>query len=65
MALGHDAAYRVVSDQTAFLAPRNPAKLLKRLVVGDGKREKLLNAYAPERHRAFFRQHLNLIIQKL
>lgn len=64
MALGADTSYRVAGDQTAFLTSRNVAKLAKRVLVGEGRRERLLNAYAPERHRGFFRQHLNLLIQK-
>ena len=65
LALGRDSAYRVVSDQVAFIARRNPVKLLKRIVTGEPRRERLLEGYAPERHAGFFRQHLNLVIQKV
>jgi hypothetical protein len=37
---------------------------LKRVLEPESKRERLLNLYAPERHRGFFRQSLNLIIEK-
>jgi len=65
LALGDHRKYKIVSDQTAFLSLRNPAKALKRVMAGDGKREKLLNSYAPDRHRGFFMEYLNLIIEKL
>lgn len=52
-------------SNAAVLSLRNPARLPKRVVARDGKREKLLNSYAPDRHRSFFRQNLNLVIQKL
>jgi 2-polyprenyl-3-methyl-5-hydroxy-6-metoxy-1,4-benzoquinol methylase len=55
---------KIISDQTAFLAARNPAKFLKRILARDASRERLLNSYAPERHRAFFRDSLNLIATK-
>jgi len=64
LALGNDHKYKVLSDQASFLSLRNPAKALKRLMAGDSKREKLLNSYAPDRHRAFFREFLNFILEK-
>ncbi len=60
-----DATYRVCSDKMSFLVRRNPAKLAKYLASGDARRERLLHRYAPDRHRAFFRQHLDLLVQKL
>jgi 2-polyprenyl-3-methyl-5-hydroxy-6-metoxy-1,4-benzoquinol methylase len=57
-------SYRIVSDRTAFLATRNPLKMLKRVLARDGLRERMLNNYAPRRHRALFRQNLNLLIRK-
>jgi S-adenosylmethionine-dependent methyltransferase len=65
LALGDDCDYRIVSDLTSYLTLRNPAKMLKRFLAGDGSRERLLNSYAPDRHRGFFRENLNLIIEKL
>jgi hypothetical protein len=65
LALGHNSGYKVVSDQIAFLSLRNPAKLLKRVVARDVNREKLLNSYVPEQHRAFFRQDLDIVIKKV
>jgi ubiquinone/menaquinone biosynthesis C-methylase UbiE len=65
LALGTDCGYRIVSDLTSFISMRNPVMMLKRLLAGDGGRERLLNSYAPGLHRGFFRQQLNLIIQKL
>jgi S-adenosylmethionine-dependent methyltransferase len=62
LALGEN--YRVIGDQTAFLAARNPIKLLKRFLARDAARERALNAYAPHRHRALFRQSLDLLIRK-
>ena len=57
-------SYRIVSDRTAFVATRNPLKMLKRALARDGLRERMLNSYAPRRHRALFRQSLNLLIRK-
>jgi 2-polyprenyl-3-methyl-5-hydroxy-6-metoxy-1,4-benzoquinol methylase len=65
IAIDDEDRYKVVSNQTSFLSRRNPAKALKRLAARDGKREKLLNSYAPGRHRAFFMEYLNLVIKKL
>ena len=62
LALGEN--YRVISDQAAFLAARNPFKLLKRLLAHEGARERALNAYARHRHRALFRESLDLLIRK-
>jgi S-adenosylmethionine-dependent methyltransferase len=62
---GLDQTYKVVSDLSQFLSYRNPAKLLKRIVRGDGKRERLLRSYAPQRARAFFREYLELVLQKM
>jgi hypothetical protein len=49
----------------AFLKLRNPAIAVKGFLASDGKRERLLNSYAPDRHRAFFRETLDLVIEKL
>lgn len=57
--------YEIVSDLITFLSIRNPAILLKRIMEQEGKREKLLNSYVPDRHRGFFRQHINLLIKKI
>lgn len=65
LALAPEAQLRVVSDQTSFLYRRNPLIAAKRLLAGDGRRERLLHAYAPNRDRAFFRENINIIIQKL
>jgi S-adenosylmethionine-dependent methyltransferase len=65
LALGDDCEYKVISDMKAFLALRNPAVALKRFLASDRKRERLLNSYAPSRHRAFFRQYLDLVIEKV
>jgi hypothetical protein len=65
LALGDDCEYKVVSDMKAFLALRNPAVAFKRFLASDRKRERLLNSYAPSRHRAFFRQYLDLVIEKV
>ena len=62
--LGGPQQYSVVSDLNSYLARRNPAKLLKRVLSGDGRRERLLNSYEPARHRAFFREYLDLILRK-
>jgi 2-polyprenyl-3-methyl-5-hydroxy-6-metoxy-1,4-benzoquinol methylase len=58
-------AYRVVSDRVAFLAKRNPVKLIKRLLARDASRERFLNLFDPERHRALFRQNVEIVIRKL
>ncbi|HEY6823538.1 MAG TPA: class I SAM-dependent methyltransferase [Steroidobacteraceae bacterium] len=62
LALGE--SYQVISDQTAYLAARNPLKRFKRILARDGARERALNAYSPGRHRALFRQSLDLLIRK-
>lgn len=64
LALGDSCSYQVVSDLTTYLMQRNPAIALKRVAAGDGRREKLLNSYSPDRHRGFFREYINLIIKK-
>ena len=64
LALGKESRYTVVSDMSSYLAWRNPAKLLKRIISGDGRRERLLNSYAPTRHRAFFKENLDVILRK-
>lgn len=56
--------YRVVGDQIAFLSLWNPVKLLKRFIARDAVIERALHANAPRRHRGFFRQNLDLVIQK-
>jgi 2-polyprenyl-3-methyl-5-hydroxy-6-metoxy-1,4-benzoquinol methylase len=63
LALGGN--YRVESDRVAFLAARNPIKLLKRFLARDGAGERRLNAYAPHRPRPLFRQNLDLVIRKV
>ena len=65
LALGDARRYKVVSDLTAFLSRRNPAKALKRVLESERKREKLLNSYAPDRPIGFFREYLDLVIEKL
>ena len=62
--LAWGSGYRVLSDQTSFLARRNPLKLLKRLLARDASMERALNAFAPEQHRGFFRQNLDILIKK-
>jgi hypothetical protein len=61
--LASSERYRIVSDRTAFSTTRNPLKMLKRALAHDGLRERILY-YAPRRHRALFRQNLNLLIRK-
>lgn len=65
LALDDNCKYKIISDLTGFLSLRNPAMTLKRFLVGAGRREKLLNSYAPDRHRSFFRESLDLVIEKL
>jgi len=65
LALDDDCEYEVRSDMKAFLRLRNPAIAVKGFLASDGKRERLLNSYAPDRHRAFFRETLDLVIEKL
>lgn len=62
--LALEGHYQVVSDQVSYLAARNPLKLMKRVISRDGPRERALNLYAPERHRGFFRQNLDMVIRK-
>ena len=62
--LALDGQYQILSDQISFLAARNPIRLIKRFVARDGARERALNTYAPERHRGFFRQSLDIVIKK-
>lgn len=57
-------AVDIISDQTSYLTARNPAKFLKRLLARDGRREKMLNDYAPALPRALFRENLNLILRR-
>jgi ubiquinone/menaquinone biosynthesis C-methylase UbiE len=64
LALGDDHKYKVISDMTTFLTLRNPAIAVKRLLSVDGKRERLLNSYAPDRPRCFFREYLDVLIEK-
>jgi 2-polyprenyl-3-methyl-5-hydroxy-6-metoxy-1,4-benzoquinol methylase len=54
----------IVSDQTAYLSARNPVKFLKRVLARDGRREKMLNDYAPALPRALFRENLNLVVRR-
>ena len=54
----------IVSDQTAFIAARNPAKFAKRLLAGDGKRERFLNSFVPGKPRALMRQSIDVILRK-
>jgi len=65
VALGEPSAYEVVSDRVDYLSKRTPALAIKRVLAGDGRRERLLNSYAPARHRGFFRESLNLIFEKV
>jgi S-adenosylmethionine-dependent methyltransferase len=65
LAIGDERKYRIVSDLTSYISLRNPAKMLKRILARDGRYERLLNSYAPDRHRGFFRINLDLVIQKL
>ncbi len=65
LAIGDERKYKIVSDLTSYISLRNPVKMLKRILTGDGRRERLLNSYAPDRHRGFFRINLDLVIQKL
>jgi 2-polyprenyl-3-methyl-5-hydroxy-6-metoxy-1,4-benzoquinol methylase len=62
--LALDGGYQVRSDQVAFLAAHNPIKLVKRILARDGAHERALNSHTPRRHRAFFREYLNFVIQK-
>jgi hypothetical protein len=50
---------------SSYLARHNPVKFAKRILSGDGRRERLLNNYAPELHRAFFKENLDVIMQKI
>jgi 2-polyprenyl-3-methyl-5-hydroxy-6-metoxy-1,4-benzoquinol methylase len=54
----------IISDQTAFLASRNPVRFIKRALAGDGRREKFLNSFASYVHRGFFRESLNVVAKK-
>jgi S-adenosylmethionine-dependent methyltransferase len=65
LALGDCSRYEVVSDLAEFVSLRYPAVALKRALEREGKRERLLNYYAPDRARGFFRQGINLVMQKL
>lgn len=64
LAFGKQSRYSVISNMNSYLAWRNPAKMLKRIVSGDGRRERLLNSYAPKRNRAFFTERLDVILRK-
>lgn len=61
LALG---SYQIVADQTAFLTSSNSIKLVKRVLARDGAKEWFLNAHAPQKDRALFRQNLDLVIRK-
>lgn len=65
LALRDESSYRVVSDLMSFLSQHYPAVAVKRVLESDSRREKLLNLYAPERHRGFFRQSVNVVIEKM
>lgn len=65
LAFPGETKLRVVSDQTRFLYRRNPLIAAKRVLAGDARRERILHGYAPTRDRAFFRENINIIIQKL
>lgn len=60
-----DEKYEVVSDMETYLSKHNPARLARRLLAGDGRRERLLRSYAPERHQGFFKENLDILLRKV
>lgn len=59
-----DRPYRIVSDQESFLMAHNPLQVIKRVLRGEWRRERMLRSYARNRHKGMFRPYLNLILQK-
>ena len=64
LALDGAPGFSIVSDMSDFLFWRHPATLIKRLVSGDRKCERILRSFAPQRHRGFFRANINLLLKK-
>jgi len=64
LALEGAGDYTIASDMSEFLLLRNPALLLKRLLSGDRRRERMLRFFAPQRHRSFFKANINILIKK-
>ena len=65
LSLTDGCKYTVVSDLCSFLSRTNPARGLKRILAGDNARERILNSYAPDRDRGFFKDYLDIILRKV